>query len=166
MAAKQNPVILALLSGAAGAVATTAAVIAAFGRAKDGDAWGPINAISHIVFGEKAASIDGFHPKETLTGLGLNTGAVGLWAAIYEKAAGKVPFPQSLAAGALASAVIYAVDYHVAPPRLRPGFEKRTGPAVIFATYILLAVTLGLAPLLKKTAATLRDSGDSDDGNA
>ncbi len=142
-----------VITGLAGAAATSAA-IAAFGQAKEGSAWTPFNAIAHMLFGESATPVEGFAPRETLSGLGLNVSALGVWGALYEKLAGKVPFPQSLCAGALAAALIWLIDYKIVPERLRPGFEKRLGPDSIAAVYVLLALTLGLSPLWKKDEST------------
>lgn len=147
--AKRNLLMDGLITGLAGAAATTAA-IAAFGQVKQGSPWTPFNAISHMLFGNKVVNIDGFAPKETLSGLGVNIGALGIWGGLYEKLAGTVPFPQSLATGALASAAIWLFDYKIAPERMRPGFEKRLGPESIAAVYVILALILGLSPLWKK----------------
>ncbi len=153
--AKRNWLKDGAVTGIAGAAATTA-IIAALGKAKGESAWTPFNAISHMLFGENAANVEGFNAKETLSGLGLNTSVVGVWGVLYEGLARKVPFPQSLAAGAAASALIWFIDYKVVPERLRPGFEKRLGPQGVAATYALLALSLGLSPLWKK------DTSDDD----
>ena len=137
-----------VITGLAGAVATTAA-IAALGQAKEGSPWTPFNAIAHMLFGERAAGVEGFTPRETLSGVGLNAGALTFWGGLYERVAGRVPFPRSLATGAAASALIWLIDYKIVPERLRPGFEKRLGPDSIAAVYVLLALTLGLSPLWK-----------------
>jgi hypothetical protein len=138
-----------ILTGAIGAAATTA-LLAAFGQKKEGSPWTPFNAIAHMLYGPEAAGADGFVPRETLTGLGLNATAIVTWGALYEMLAGKVAFPESLLTGAAASGVIYLLDYHVFPPKLRPGFEKRLGNDAVVAAYILLALSLGLSPLWKK----------------
>lgn len=147
--AKPNWLSDGAFTGLAGALVTTA-VLAAFGQAKEGSAWTPFNAISHMVWGEDAAKLEGFLPKETLSGLGLNASALGVWGALYERLAGTVPFPHSLGAGALAAGLIWLFDYKIVPPRFRPGFEKRLGPESVAAVYVLLAVILGLSPLWKK----------------
>jgi hypothetical protein len=78
---------------------------------------------------------------------------------LYEASpAGKLTLPQSLGSGALAAALVYLLDYHVLPERLRPGFEKRLGPESIPATYAALALAFGLSPLWK--------SGDANDNHA
>ncbi len=138
-----------LVTGAAGALATTA-VIATWGQAKTGSPWTPFNAVSHMFFGEKAAQRDGFVPRETLIGLGLNAAALVTWGVLYETLAGETPLPASLASGTLASGVIYALDYHVLPERLRPGFEKRLGGGAIVAAYTALALAFGLSPLWRR----------------
>lgn len=146
---KQNWLRSGIITGAAATAATTAA-IAAFGQAKEGSAWTPFNAISHMLFGDKAAEVDGFAPKETLSGLGLNAGAVATWGVLYESLTRNVTFPASLATGAAASALIWAFDYKVVPERLRPGFEKRLGPESVAVAYVLLALAFGLSPLWKQ----------------
>jgi len=138
-----------IVTGLVGA-ATTTATIAAYGKATLGDPWTPFNAISHLLFGEEAVQKDGFVPRETLIGLGLSGAALITWGVLYEALARKVPFPQSLLTGATGSAVIYALDYHIFPPKLRPGFEKRLGNDSVIATYLLLAIAFGSSPLWKK----------------
>lgn len=138
-----------LFTGTAGVAATTSA-IAAFGAAEQGSPFTPFNAVAHMFLGENSARVEGWSPKETLTGFGLHAGAVGAWGVLYEAAAGNIRLPASLASGALAAGAIYLLDYHVFPPRLRPGFEKRLGPASIPVTYGLLALALGLSPLWKR----------------
>ncbi len=147
--AKRNWLKDGAVTGIAGAAATTA-IIAALGKAKGESAWTPFNAISHMLFGENAANVEGFNAKETLSGLGLNVSALGVWGGLYERLAGKVPFPQSLCSGAAAAALIWLLDYKIFPERLRPGFEKRLGPESIAAVYLLLGLTLWLSPLWKK----------------
>lgn len=144
-----------LITGAASVAATTMA-LAAYGKAKEGSAFTPFNAVSHMVFGDEAARVDGWSAKETLTGFGLHASAVHAWAMLYEAAAGNVRLPVSLGAGALAAGLVYLFDYHVVPERLRPGFEKRLGPEAVAVTYVLLALGLGLSPLWKTDTAATR----------
>ncbi len=145
----RNGIVDGLLTGVAGAATITAA-LAAMGKARgDTTAWTPFNAIAHMVFGDRAAETTNFTPRETLSGLGLNIGSLGMWGGLYEKVAGRVEFPASLATGAAASALIWLLDYKILPERLRPGFEKRLGDRSVAATYVLLALVLGLSPLWK-----------------
>jgi hypothetical protein len=138
-----------ILTGIVGAAGTTA-VIAAFGQKKEGSPWTPFNAIAHMFYGDSAVKQDGFVPRETLTGLGLNGTALVTWGVLYERLAGNATFPTSLATGATAAGVIYLLDYHIFPPKLRPGFEKRLGNDAVLAAYIALGLALGLSPLWKE----------------
>ena len=137
-----------IVTGCVGAGAMTA-VIAAYSGAKLGNPWTAFNGIAHMFYGAGAADKNGFVPRETLAGLGLNATALVTWGVLYEMIAGRVPFPQSLLTGAGATGVIYALDYHILPERLRPGFDKRLGSDSVLAAYVLLAVALGLSPLYK-----------------
>lgn len=141
----QNGIVTGLIGAA-----TMTAVIALYGKAKMKNAWTPFNGIAHMFFGDKAAQKDGFVGRETLVGLGLNGVALTVWGVLYEAVAGKTPFPKSLTTGAAASATIYALDYHIFPPKLRPGFDKRLGVGSIIVSYLLLALTFGLSPLWKR----------------
>ena len=141
-----------MITGVASVAATTVA-LAAYGNAKEGSALTPFNAVAHMIFGDEAARVNGWSPRETLTGFGLHASAVGAWAVLYEAAAGNVRLPASLASGALAAGLVYLFDYHVVPERLRPGFEKRLGPESVVVAYALLALGLGLSPLWKAERA-------------
>jgi len=137
-----------IITGIVGAAVTTA-VIAAYGKARTGDPWTPFNGIAHMLFGETAANRDGFVPRETLVGLGLNGTAIVTWGVLYEAIAGRTAFPVSLLTGSAASALIYLLDYHIFPPKLRPGFDKRLGSDAILAAYLFLAAVFALSPLWK-----------------
>ena len=69
-----------------GAIASTATTIAAaaLGEAVDGEPVAPINAVSHIVWGDQAATVEDVDVRHTVTGLALNTAAVTGWAGIHE----------------------------------------------------------------------------------
>lgn len=142
-----------LQTGAIAGVATTCAV-AACGQAEDGQALAPINAVSHILWGDKAAYKTGASGKYTATGLALNALAVGSWAGVHEAAFGQSArrgdVPMALLGGAITSALAYITDYYVVPKRLTPGFEMRLSSKSMFAVYATLALSLGLASLLKR----------------
>ncbi len=139
-----------LRTGALAAVATTAAV-AACGECEDGNAVAPVNAVSHIAFGDEAAAQDSASMKYTATGLALNAAAVTSWAALYEllfRDHDKADLGDSLIRGAVVSALAYVTDYHVVPDRLTPGFEKRLSNRSLLAVYVTLAAALGLGGYL------------------
>jgi hypothetical protein len=135
----------AVMSGSI-ACALTLAAAAACGSIRNGRPLAPINAISHILWGDEAADVPRADTRHTLTAVALNQGASILWAALYEGAFGRSAERGQVAtawlgAGAVA-ALAYLVDYHIVPRRLTPGWEKQLpgrGLAVIYA-----ALALGL----------------------
>ena len=131
----------ALVRGGALATAATTAALVLFG-ARDGDPAGPLNAVSHIAWGDRAASQFGVSAKYTAVGLALNAAAVTSWAALHALLFRK---RGAWFGGAMVSAVAYATDYLVVPQRLNPGFERRLTPAGMLAVYAALALALGLA---------------------
>jgi hypothetical protein len=142
---------LALTSGAAAAVATTAA-IAVSGRATDVSSWAPINAVSHILWGDRAAEQEAPSWKYSATGLTLNAGAMLSWGAVYALLLGgrQRPAAQALLVGAATSAAAYIVDYYVVPRRLTPGFEKRLPSRAMFAIYASLAAGLAAGGMMTR----------------
>ncbi len=136
-----------LLAATLATVGTTVAALV-LGERENGDPAAPLNATSHIVWGDEAASQDGFSTEYTLVGAALNATAMVGWAALQELFVGRWARRGSPAraavAGAATSAVAYATDYHVVPERLTPGFEKRLSPASLALMYGVLALTLAV----------------------
>ncbi|RYG26396.1 hypothetical protein EON82_03485 [bacterium] len=136
-----------LISAGIATVATTFAA-ALLGRRETGSYAAPLNATSHIAFGDEAADQDDFTIRYTATGVVINALAMVSWAAIQEYVAGKWarqgPPVRALAAGTATSAVAYVTDYHVVPERLTPGFEKRLSNEALAIVYGVLAVGLAL----------------------
>src|SRR5687768_3807635 len=65
----------------------TAAVASLAGKRENGSYAAPLNATSHIIWGDKAAKQDQASVKYTLTGFLLNHGSAIFWASFYEKMA-------------------------------------------------------------------------------
>lgn len=75
-------------SGGITAGATPASVSVA-GARDTGSAVAPINATSHIAWGESAADFEGIDAKRTGLGMLLNAGACVFWATFYERYFGR-----------------------------------------------------------------------------
>lgn len=154
MKVKPEDVRAVLQASALATVGTTAAV-AALGKREIDNAAAPINATSHIVWGDEAAEQDGISAKYTLIGGLLNAGAVASWAVLQQALFGrgrwtkKGGIARPLAAGAAVATLAYVTDYHIVPKRLTPGFEKRLSKGALAAMYGVLAVTLALGSLEK-----------------
>jgi hypothetical protein len=142
-------------TAAAGATATalTTATILCLGRERDASAWAPMNAVSHIAFGDEAARHTELSTRYTATGTALNTAAIFAWAACYAGVMAFAPrrdLPTAIVAGAAVAAVAYGVDYHVVPRRLTPGFEKRLSGRSLFWIYSSLAAGLAAGFALRQ----------------
>jgi hypothetical protein len=151
-ATERRSLTTAVGSSASAALATTAA-IAACGRREDVSPWAPLNAVSHIAWGDEAALHVAPSWKYSATGIGLNTGAMVLWGAVYSWFAGAASTrtaPRALAAGIATAATAYVVDYHVVPKRLTPGFEKRLSGGSMFLIFASLAIGLCAGDILTR----------------
>jgi hypothetical protein len=89
--------------------------------------WGPINAISHIVWGPQAAAQQRFTAKYTGSGLLLNALASGFWGWLYgvmgRYSAAPNSYSRSAGRGMVVAAVASITDYYLVPRRFTPGFE-------------------------------------------
>ena len=138
-----------------GAVATaaTTATAAICGRIENRSALAPINAVSHIVWGDRAARHSESSVKYTVPGLLLNAAAVTSWAAVQELLFGRRKrrsVGAAVAEGAAVSALAYVTDYHAVPDRLTPGFEKRLSNKSLATIYGVLALSLGVGALMRR----------------
>ncbi|PTQ81518.1 hypothetical protein C8R21_10969 [Nitrosospira multiformis] len=158
---KNNRGILgrAVISGTVSGLAT-AGVASFAGKYENGSYAAPLNATSHIIWGEEAAYHDRPSLKYTLTGFLLNHASTIFWASFYEKLSGshgarqrmrRFPFtispePVSLVKpvcrGAAVAVAAYIIDYYLIPKRFTPGFEKRVSGKSLTAIFAALAVGL------------------------
>jgi hypothetical protein len=120
----------------------------------------PINATSHILWGDEAASHDKASLKYTATGFLLNHAAAVMWAAVYEKWMepaverwfARKPSLSPLApiiGAAAVSAGAYVTDYYLVPKRFTPGYEKRLSGKSMMAIYTVLALGLAAGTVLQ-----------------
>ena len=151
---------LALDTVAAGSAATalTTATILCLGHEHDSSMWAPLNAVSHITFGDEAAAHTEWSAKYTGTGTALNTVAVFSWAAMHAGVMKMLPrqdLPSAIGAGVAVAAAAYVVDYYVVPERLTPGFEKRLTGRSLFWIYSALAAGLAAGWTLNRSKSTI-----------
>lgn len=142
-----------LWNGAVATVATTAAA-AACGIVENRRAAAPINAVSHIVWGDEAARHSAPSMTYTVPGLALNAAAVTSWAVLQELMFGRQQerrtVTKALVDGALVSGLAYTTDYYLVPSRFTPGFEKRLSNRSLAGIYSVLAASLGTAAWLRR----------------
>lgn len=146
----------ALTSGTISGLAT-AVVASRAGKRETGSYAAPLNATSHIIWGDKASHQDRPSLKYTATGFFLNHASTIFWALFYEKWFGRPGKGQRsdtrprVETGSLAKPILgasavtaaaYIIDYHLIPRRFTPGFEKRLSRKSLAAIFAALAVGL------------------------
>jgi hypothetical protein len=139
--------IRAAKTGSLAGAATTAA-IAWLGAREAGSAAGPINATSHVLWGDEAGATDAIDVKHTLPGLLINGGAGVFWALVYELLRSRArpgDRAAALANGAAVAGLAYVVDYHLIPRRLTPGWELRLSRRSVALGFVVLGAALGLS---------------------
>jgi hypothetical protein len=136
----------AFVSGTLAALAVS--LVASLAGKKDtGSYVAPINAISHSLWGEEAASRNDVSVKYSLSGFVINYIAALMWAAVFEGfvrlGQRSSPTPLSTAIKATTvSAVAYGTDYHLVPKRFTPGYETRVSVPSMAWIYGALALSL------------------------
>lgn len=139
-------------SGSLAGLVTTAAVALA-GRREARSAAAPINATSHVLWGDEAGTTDAVDLKHTVPGLLLNTGAGMFWALVHELLLARSPARDratAAATGAAVGALAYAVDYHLIPRRLTPGWELRLSRSGVALGFVALGASLAVAGWLRR----------------
>lgn len=145
-----------VISGTLAGIAT-AAVASLAGKREASSYAAPLNATSHIVWGDEAAQHDRASLKYTVTGFLLNHAATIFWAAIYEnwfarqRGAMESSPLRPLVGAAVVTAGAYVTDYYLVPKRFTPGYEKRLSGTSMAAIYGALALALAARSLLKDT---------------
>ena len=149
---------LIMIIGAVSSLAVTATAVVC-GRAEGQSGWRPINAISHIAWGRKAAQKNLLTARYTGMGLLLNGVACGFWACLYRHCRRSMRSPDSfllsVGSGVAISALAYVTDYYVVPRRFTPGFELTLSRRSFPWLYGALAVGL-LTPDLMALGRTKR----------
>jgi hypothetical protein len=138
------------VSGTASSLASTAA-LAVLGKAANGSVFAPTNAISHWLWGERAARRDGASLRYTLTGYLIHHLSATFWAMLFERVCApqldKREPVRTLGVAAATSAAACFTDYQLTPQRLRPGYEKRLSRPALAVVYGAFAIGLAAGAL-------------------
>jgi hypothetical protein len=142
-----------LVSGAAASALSTVA-LAALGKASTGSAFAPTNAISHWIWGEKAARRDRPTLRYTAAGYLIHHLSATFWAVLFERFMGErldrlAPAP-TLAAATATSAIACFTDYQLTPQRLHPGYEKRLSTPSLAVVYGAFGLGLAAGALMSR----------------
>ena len=141
---------LAIVSGAAGSVASSVA-LAVLARAEGKGALQPVNSTSHWLNGSDAATRKDADIVHTAVGYATHHVATVLWAVIFERWIGpRRPLSaSSMLQDALAMSVIAAVvDYGATPKRFTPGWEFVLSKRSMAAAYAAMALGLAAGALM------------------
>jgi hypothetical protein len=139
------------ITGAVASVVSTAALGACSVTEKHSP-YAPTNAISHVVWGDRATHEDAPSMRYTLLGYGIHLASSVAWGILYEKWFGQLAQKKSLApalvSGAAMAGLTYVVDYKLTPKRLQPGFESRLSSRSMGLFYAAFGTGLVLRGLL------------------
>ncbi len=143
-----------LIPGAAAGL-TACAAVAAFGQRDSDSAIAPINATSHVLWGEEAARVERATLRHTLPGLAINASAGIWWALVFKALFGRAAqrsHTAAIAGGLATAALAYGVDYHLVPKRLTPGWESRISDRSLYMTLGAMGLVLGVGAILARRA--------------
>ena len=146
-----------LVSGSIASI-TSAIVQSLRGKAELGKPAAPVNGPSQWIWGVHAPHQDHFSLRYTIVGYGVHHATSIFGALWYEKFRQQLPPAEStatvLAPAIATAAAAYAVDFHFAPKRLTPGFERRLSQRSLLRVYGSFALGLaatGLTDLLSSS---------------
>lgn len=130
----------------------SAAVLAWRGRHDTHSAAAPLNATSHILWGEEALHADRATARHTAAGALLHAASAVFWGVLFEKLLGRErrqghvdAIVRSAVKATTAAAV---VDLCLVPRRLTPGFERRLSTRSLWLVYGGLAAGMVAGALL------------------
>jgi hypothetical protein len=157
-----NTLHRALVSGTIAGLGVAVAA-SLLGKRDSGSYAAPLNATSHVIWGDAADHRDDASVKYTGTGSLLNHASAIFWAAFYEYFFGRPAanshvsheFLRPVIGAAAVTAGAYVTDYYLVPKRFTPGWEKRLSGKSLAAVYVALALALAASGLVRAAA---RDS--------
>lgn len=144
-----------------GNVAGLASALAAalLGRIERGRAAAPVAAISHIHSGKSPQEHANGSPRHVAAGFVIHQGACVFWAVLFEALLGRSARPAArrpMLAGAAIASAAYLTDYHLVPPRLRPGFEATLSRRSTLLVYAALGIAFAAAGVMRASRPSSR----------
>ena len=142
-----------MVSGTTASLLSTA-VLGALGKGENNSMFAPTNAISHWLWGDKAALQNRPSLRYTVTGYLIHHASATFWAVLFERLMGEklnskrmaTTLPASLAAASVAC----FVDYQMTPARLKPGYEQRLSRPSLAIVYGAFALGLAAGALASR----------------
>jgi hypothetical protein len=144
-----------MVSGTCASLLSTLA-LAVLGKREAGSLFAPTNAISHWLWGAKAARRDAPSLRYTTVGYLIHHASATFWAVLFERILGKQldrrDLPITMAAATGAAAVACFADYQLTPERLHPGYEKRLSRPALAIVYGAFALGLAAGAVMCRRA--------------
>jgi hypothetical protein len=141
----------ALVPGATASI-LSAISLAVLGKSELNKSAAPVNGPSQWVWGRHAPFKNGLSLKYTVLGYAIHHAASVFWAILHEKLQERFKaknWAAVITPALAATAAAYVVDFHVAPKRFSPGFERRLSKRALFIVYGSFALGLAGAALLR-----------------
>lgn len=133
------------------ASATSALTLALCSQGENRSPFSAVNAVSHWLWGDKAARKDQPSVRYTLLGYGIHHASSVFWGVLFERWFRKVlarrDAASTAASGMAMAAVACFVDYKMTPQRLHPGYEQRLSTASLTLVYAAFGAGLALGAL-------------------
>lgn len=140
-----------MVSGTTASLLSTVA-LGALGKQENNSMFAPTNAVSHWLWGNKAALQNKPSLRYTLTGYLIHHASATFWAVLFEKVMGRRlgrnDVALTLTAATAASAVACFADYQLTPRRLQPGYEMRLSKPSLALVYGAFGLGLAAGALL------------------
>lgn len=141
----RNDIVRGAVLGGGAAGLTSLAMLAARGRADNHSPVAPLNATSHVIWGDRALHVDRPTVRHTLPGLVIHVGSSMFWGAVQQGLFGmRRGLAPNARNAALTTALAALVDLKLVPDRLTPGFERRLSTKSLMWVYGALAVGLAI----------------------
>lgn len=142
----------AAVSGTVAAV-LSGVTVALLARRRTGHLASGPNATSHVLWGESAARCHQADLRHTVAGYAIHHASAVFWASGFEWLLTTRRPPHPVVAAAATAATAYAVDYHMVPKRLTPGFELHLARRGMWGVYAAIASGLALTAMLRNRPA-------------
>jgi hypothetical protein len=127
----------------------SAVVLAMRSNVENGAPLQPINATSHWLLGDEAASREEFDKVATPIGFGTHQLSAVFWALLFERLRGDDPTRGTTLVSAVATSVVAAgVDYGIVPKRITPGWELVVSNKSLVSAFVALGTGFVLSGLL------------------
>lgn len=138
-----------LVSGTVAGIVSTIS-LAILGKAELGKPAAPVNGPSQWIWGKHAPHENRFTLRYTVLGHLVHHASSVFWAVLYERLRQRLwkeQNPPAMAPALLTAVAAYTMDFHVVPPRLTPGFERRLSKRSILLAYGSFALGLAMVAL-------------------